>query len=414
MAERLKADLISDETTRVDLVVGPDAYRSLPKVLAAHINDRERGSGCIRTQETKLSFTETYEDIAPALTGGVSEYVSVMRGCNNMCSYCVVPFTRGRERSRNLQSIVEEVKRAVEHGVKEVTLLGQNVNSYHDKSKEAADANPQGSYQTSLEGFRNMYGLRGGAGHYFSDLVEAVSDVDPELRVRFTSPHPKDFPPPLLQLMASRPNVCSQLHVPAQSGNSQVLERMRRGYTRESYLELIESARSLIPSVSLSSDFITGFCGELEEEHADTLSLMSEVKFDHAFMFAYSMRGKTHAHRKMSDDVPEDVKAKRLQEIIDLFRTTVQEKNENEEMGAKRLVLVEGESKRSTESNVQLTGRTDGNKRVTFPSVEGSNIVAGDYVVAQIDEVRGHTLGGKLVGRSCIVDWANGKRMEAF
>ena len=214
-----------------------------------------------------------------------------------MCSYCVVPFTRGRERSRPMDSILREIHSLVhEQNVKEIILLGQNVNSYHDKSDDAVKQHPVNDYSTSNNGFTNMYRLRGGAGHYFADLVAAVSDISPEVRVRFTSPHPKDYPLELLQLMAERSNVCNQLHMPAQSGATSVLERMRRGYTREAYLELIHDVRAIIPDVAISSDFIAGFCGETPDEHCDTITLMEQIRFDQAYMFAYSMREKTHAH----------------------------------------------------------------------------------------------------------------------
>lgn len=390
-----------------------------------------------------------------------------------MCSYCVVPFTRGRERSRDLESIVDECRRLYEvDGVKEVVLLGQNVNSYHDRSEAAVLARPapvldsatkeetnRAGYETSNDGFTNLYRLRGGAGHYFSDLVESVSSIGPEFRVRFTSPHPKDYPPSLLELMAERPNVCNQLHMPAQSGSSSVLERMRRGYTRDAYLRLIDDVRSAVPDVALSSDVIAGFCGETEAEHADTLSLMEQVAYDQAFMFAYSMRGRTHAHRTMDDDVPEDVKQRRLREVIEVFRRRVQERNDEVEVGRVRLVLVEGETRRSRKSGggddgvSSWQGRTDQNKRVMFPVrqpsgnsgdmdgflaggwlpteeevtpsllsslfLDGGNNAAapsplppapttrvalrpGDYAAVLVTEARGHTLRGRALWRGTL------------
>ncbi len=460
MAERLKEDMFKDGTA--DLIVGPDAYRDLPRLISALAPRQVSSSGqqvyenpmMDRALNVELSFDETYADITPirANPGDVSAFVSVMRGCNNMCSYCVVPFTRGRERSRELESIVNESRILFEEkGVKEICLLGQNVNSYHDRSESAILAKPQidekdfstpykAGYTTSNEGFSNMFRLRGGAGYYFVDLVEAVSDISPELRVRFTSPHPKDYPPELLSLMGERNNVCNHLHMPAQSGSSSVLERMRRGYTREAYLELIDDVRETIPDVAITSDFITGFCGETEEEHNDTLTLMERVQYDQAYMFAYSMRGKTHANRTMEDDVPEAIKARRLQEIIHRFRTNVQLRNDEHEVGKLRLVLVEGESRKSKEGARSWGGRTDQNKRIVFPtkgetptcwSEEAvkpilsalnqsypSNAMTrsdllytfaqsprvglqpGDYAVVQVDEARGHTLTGKLLWRA--------------
>ena len=466
MAERLKEDMFKDGTA--DLIVGPDAYRDLPRLINALAPKPISTTGqplyetpmMERALNVELSFDETYADITPvrANPGDVSAFVSVMRGCNNMCSYCVVPFTRGRERSRELESIVEEARILYEQsGVKEICLLGQNVNSYHDRSENAILTNPaletagneddhskkdiyKAGYQTSNDGFSNMFRLRGGAGYYFVDLVEAVSNISPELRVRFTSPHPKDYPPELLSLMAERHNVCNHLHMPAQSGSSTVLERMRRGYTREAYMELIDDVRSTIPDVAITSDFITGFCGETEEEHEDTLSLMDHVKYDQAFMFAYSMRGKTHANRTMTDDVPDEVKSRRLQEVISMFRTNIQIRNDELEVGKLRLLLVEGESRRSKEGARTWGGRTDQNKRVVFP-ISGETpecwseesvrpilnalnrtypsntmirsdllhdfarspkveIQAGDYALVQVDDARGHTLRGKLMWRA--------------
>jgi tRNA A37 methylthiotransferase MiaB len=482
MAERLKEDMFKDGTA--DLIVGPDAYRDLPRLIQALSPSPASTSSSSsitststpimeRALNVELSFDETYADIAPVRkvnnnnnSHDVSAFVSVMRGCNNMCSYCVVPFTRGRERSRDLQSIVaESTKLFHEDGIKEIILLGQNVNSYHDKSPFSIKAKPaatmqqqqqqpqnesssssmyKSGYNTSNDGFTNMFNLRGGAGYYFVDLVEAVSNISPELRVRFTSPHPKDYPPELLSLMAERHNVCNQLHMPAQSGSTSVLKRMRRGYTREAYMELIDDVKATIPDVSISSDFIAGFCGETHEEHLDTLSLMEHVNYDQAYMFAYSMRGKTHAHRTMEDDVAEEIKAQRLQEIIALFRRSVQERNDEMEVGQLRLVLVEGESRKSKEGNRTWGGRTDQNKRINFSigkkydlphcwaedavspilsmlsgggnggnnSMLRSNLMyefvknpkvpleAGDYAVVQVTEARGHTLRGRLLWRA--------------
>jgi len=461
MAERLKEDMFKDGTA--DVVVGPDAYRDLPRLIsvlsAPSVNpktsDEDGKHNTIPTERAvnvQLSLDETYASITPIRSNpnDVSAFVSIMRGCNNMCSYCVVPFTRGRERSREMESVIEETKRLVEEeGIKEVILLGQNVNSYHDKQGEnkkkrgkANNVEDHNTYQTSNDGFTNMFRLRHGNGYRFADLLEAVSDISPELRVRFTSPHPKDYPPPLLSLMAERPNICNHLHMPAQSGSSSVLDRMRRGYTRRAYLELIHDVRDLIPDyVAISSDFIAGFCGETEEEHNDTLTLMKEVQYEQAFMFAYSMRAKTHAHRKFEDDISAEVKNRRLNEIIDCFRHNVQLRNTEVETGKLRLVLVEGESKKSTAENRQLSGRTDQNKRVVFASdaclmeeevnpyirhlLSRDNSVSmeplledlfsnetkrptkvglerGDYAVVQINEVRGHTLKGKALWRCSI------------
>jgi MiaB/RimO family radical SAM methylthiotransferase len=433
MAERLKEDLFQDGIA--DLVVGPDAYRDLPRLAAQLLQDDTDVEQAVNVQ---LSLEETYADITPVRrnNNGVSAYVSIQRGCSNRCSFCIVPFTRGTERSRPLDSIVQEIQHMHEEGIKEVTLLGQNVNSYQDVSPGAVEARPENDYKASNDGFRNRV-RRGGAGYYFADLVEAVSDISPELRVRFTSPHPKDYPPELLSIMAERPNVCNHLHMPAQSGSSTMLSRMKRGYTREAYLQLIQDVHDAIPDVSISSDFIAGFCGETEEEHQDTLTLMEHVRYDQAFMFAYSMRGKTHAHRTMDDDVPHEIKQRRLREIIDTFHTKVQEKNAENEVGRLRLVLTEGESKRSKPGARTWSGRTDQNKRIVFPvddeatcwtdtssalqsaiqstrlglssnaGFDGDlashvSLQKGDYAVVEVTEAKGMSLRGRLLWRTSI------------
>ena len=421
MAERLKEDMLQDGLA--DLVVGPDAYRDLPHLIATLLDTETEVETAVNVQ---LSLEETYADVSPVRSSpeDTSAFVSVMRGCNNMCSYCVVPFTRGRERSRPMDSILREIKSLVyDQNVKEIILLGQNVNSYHDKSDDAVKQQPVNEYSTSNHGFTNLYRLRGGAGHYFADLVAAVSDISPEVRVRFTSPHPKDYPLELLQLMAERSNVCNQLHMPAQSGATSVLERMRRGYTRDAYLELIHDVRAIIPDVAISSDFIAGFCEETADEHRDTITLMEQIRFDQAYMFAYSMREKTHAHRKLLDNVTDEIKQQRLQEVINTFRTQVQYRNDEVEVGRLRLVLVEGESKKSTAESPSWSGRTDQNKRIVFPmdkncyndtivpsvlhcgTVQDVSLVPiakGDYAVVEVTESRGHTLRGKILWRTTL------------
>lgn len=488
MAERLKDDMFKEGTA--DVVVGPDAYRSLPYLIStlvittpppltatAAATDPTHSTTSTtsttassplllpteRAMNVQLSHNETYSDIFPQRAAAnaiaaasnnnndnknVTSFVSIMCGCNNMCSYCVVPFTRGRERSRDMTSIVSEILRLInEEDIREVILLGQNVNSYHDISSSSSnnnnttnntnDNNGGSTYRTSNDGFTNIFRLRHGSGHRFADLLDEVSNLSPELRVRFTSPHPKDYPPDLLSLMSERSNICNHIHMPAQSGSSSVLERMRRGYTRESYLELIHDVRSKIPNVGISSDFISGFCGETEDEHEDTISLLRQVQFDQAYMFAYSMREKTHAHRTMVDTVVPNVKARRLNEIINTFRSTVQLYNEQVELGQLRLVLIEGMAKRSTDENKMFSGRTDQNKRVVFdskpcwieeelldhscpPRFDMTSLLnnvddydlglqtkvelsRGDYVIVHITDVRGHTLKGRCIMRSSIV-----------
>ena len=396
MAERLKTKLL-EEGTGVDLVAGPDAYRDLPRLL----NLVEAGEKAFNVQ---LSMDETYADIAPVRMSpdNISGFVSIMRGCNNMCAFCVVPHTRGRERSRPMETIEDEVRRLRDQGVKEVVLLGQNVNSYHAKDTEGHIST---SYQTA-EGFSNMYKLRDGSGARFVDLLERVSRVDPEVRVRFTSPHPKDFPLPLLELIGERPSICSSLHLPAQSGSTAMLTKMRRGYSREAYLQLVERAREVIPDVSLSSDFIAGFCGETEADHRETLSLLEEVGYDQAFMYAYSLRERTHAAYHYQDDVSEEVKQRRLAEIIETFRRVAGERNVLE-VGREHLVLVEGLSKRSTPENPTMTGRNDNNKRCIISSsssFELGDLVlqAGDYVRVRVKEASAQTLFCEPLEKSSI------------
>lgn len=378
MAERLKTKLLESDRL-VDVVVGPDAYRDLPNLLKF----TEKGGTAINVQ---LSIDETYADISPVRVGDdmVSSFVSIMRGCNNTCTYCIVPFTRGRERSRDVQSILDEVKTLSERGYREVVLLGQNVNSYMD------DSTPSDTIAPLSTGFGSIVRRRHG-GLTFTELVDRVSRIDPNMRVRFTSPHPKDFPDDLLHLIQERPNVCKYIHIPAQSGNSAVLERMRRLYTRESYLALIARMREVIPGVSLSTDIIAGFCGESEDQHQDTVSLMHLVQYDFAYMFAYSMREKTAAHRRYSDDVSQTDKIRRLEEIISAFRSHLPAIYERH-IGSQPVVLVEGTSRRNTD---EWLGRTDDNFRVVFPKAAG--VGAGDYCRVEVEGVHGQTLRGRAI-----------------
>eukprot|EP00731_Ephydatia_muelleri_P032067 Em0023g574a len=386
MAERLKTQLL-DTDKMVDVVAGPDAYRDLPRMLTV----TEAGQTAVNVL---LSVDETYADIMPVRMNkdSPSAYVSIMRGCENMCSFCIVPFTRGKERSRPIESILNEVRMLSSEGVKEVTLLGQNVNSYRDLSESSVPLYYEDTTHLS-KGFRSIYRNREG-GRRFADLLHHVSLVDPEMRVRFTSPHPKDFPDELLQLISERSNICKQIHLPAQSGSSVVLERMRRGYTRDSYLELVRNIRSIVPEATLSSDFIAGFCGETEEDHRETLSLMEAVQFDMAYMYAYSMRKKTHAYHQMRDDVPEGTKQRRLQEIVDCFHAIAAVRNRRF-VGTEQLVLVETESKRSKE---ELVGRSDGNIKIIFKDVEmvpdKRRARPGDYIKVNITDATSLTLKG--------------------
>ncbi|KAJ7998539.1 hypothetical protein DPEC_G00205960 [Dallia pectoralis] len=402
MAERLKSELLEREKL-VDVLAGPDAYRDLPRLLSV-------ARGGQQASNVLLSLEETYADVMPVHRSlhGHGAFVSIMRGCDNMCSYCVVPFTRGRERSRPVASVLEEVRILSEQGVKEVTLLGQNVNSYRDMSEKQV-AGPEPSLS---RGFRTVYRARPG-GLRFTDLLDRVSLIDPEMRIRFTSPHPKDFPDEVLQLIEERDNICKQLHLPAQSGSNRVLQAMRRGYTREAYLELVRNIKRLIPGVSLSSDFIAGFCGETEEDHLETLSVIRDVRYNVGFLFAYSMRNKTHAFHRLQDDVPAEVKQRRLEELIAVFREEAAKVNA-ELVGSIQLVLVEGESKRSDQD---LFGRNDGNLKVIFPRQEegGHNtgistdanmapINPGDYVLVKITSANSQSLRGHALCHTSLKD----------
>lgn len=352
MAERLRDKLI-DEKLSVDLVVGPDEYRNLPGYLESAFNGA-------KAVGVRLSKTETYDDIVPYREDGLSAWISVMRGCDKFCTYCVVPFTRGRERSRSLNSVVNEVRQLSERGFKEVTLLGQNVNSYNDN------------------------------GNDFADLLKAVSDVDKNMRIRFTTSHPQDLSDKLLETIATNENICKYIHLPVQSGSNRILQLMNRTYTIEHYLGIIERARKLMPQVAFSTDIIAGFPTETEEDHKMTLDVMRQVRYDGAFMFKYSPREGTKAY-KMKDDVPEEVKTRRLNEIIELQQQISTEINRGL-IGETETVLVEGYSRKS---NADFSGRTDTNKIVVFPVKEG--IERGDYVKVKITGATSATLKGEFV-----------------
>ena len=355
MAERLKEELL-ESGCGVDIVAGPDTYRDLPKLC------REAESGG-KGINTLLSTEETYADIAPVRLdkNGVSGFISIMRGCNNFCSYCVVPYTRGRERSRDYETIVNEARTLFENGYREVTLLGQNVNSY-------------------LNGEVN-----------FPKLLAKVADISPLLRVRFATSHPKDLSDELIATMASYRNICKAIHLPAQSGSNAQLEKMNRKYTREWYLERIAAIKKAMPECSITTDLISGFCGETLEDHAATLSLMREVGYSSAFMFKYSVRPDTFSARHFEDDVTEQEKTRRLTEVIALQNELSLEGNRRD-IGKRFEVLIEGSSKRSDK---QLCGRTSQNKMVVFDRVEGYG--AGDYIEVEITDCSSATLFGKAL-----------------
>jgi len=365
MAERLKAKFLEEEKL-VDIVVGPDAYRSLPGL----ISEAEGGQ---KTVNVLLSREETYADISPVRldSNGVTAFVSIMRGCNNMCSFCVVPFTRGRERSRDAESIIAECRDLFDRGYREVTLLGQNVDSYIYAPAEQGD---QSEWVT------------------FAKLLEKVALISPLLRVRFSTSHPKDITDDVLETMAKYENICKYIHLPVQSGNTRILQLMNRTYTREWYLNKVKRIREYMPDCGLSTDVIAGFCGETEEEHQDTLSLMELCRFDMAYMFSYSERPGTLAARRYTDDVPDDVKKRRLEEIIKLQNQHSRE-SYKKDIGKEFEVLIEGDSKRS---NQHWTGRNSQNKVVVFPK-NSRELKKGDYVRVKINEATSATLLGEMI-----------------
>ncbi|MBX9782276.1 MAG: tRNA (N6-isopentenyl adenosine(37)-C2)-methylthiotransferase MiaB [Chitinophagaceae bacterium] len=364
MAERLKAKLLEEEKL-VDLVVGPDAYRTLPGLV-------EEAEGGQKAVNVLLSREETYADISPVRleSNGVSAFISIMRGCNNMCTFCVVPFTRGRERSRDAHSIVAEARDLFERGYKEVTLLGQNVDSYY-WNNEADNSNTT-----------------------FAQLLEMVAIVSPELRIRFSTSHPKDITDEVLHTMAKYENICNYIHLPVQSGNTRILQLMNRTYTREWYMKKVDRIREIIPDCGISSDIIAGFCSETEEEHQDTLSIMDYSKYDYSYMFFYSERPGTLAAKRYEDDVPEEVKKRRLQEIVDKQYHLSLESNKRD-VGNTYKVLIEGESKKSS---LEWMGRNSQNKVIVFPK-DQHEFKKGDYVMVKVNSCTKGTLKGEIANQ---------------
>lgn len=362
MAERLKEKFLEEERL-VDLVVGPDAYRTLPGL----IEEAEAGQQAVNVL---LSREETYADISPIRldSNGVTAFVSIMRGCNNMCSFCVVPFTRGRERSRDASSIVRECEDLFQRGYREVSLLGQNVDSYYwiDEQNDGIVT--------------------------FAKLLESVALIDPLLRVRFSTSHPKDITDEVLHTMAKYGNICDHIHLPVQSGSSRILQLMNRTYTREWYLAKVERIQELLPGCGLSADIIAGFCTETEEDHQQTLSLMREARYDFSYMFFYSERPGTLAARRYRDDVPEEVKKRRLDEIVKL-QNRLSLENNKQDIGNLFEVLIEGDSKKSA---ADWKGRTPQNKTVVFPKA-GSGVEKGDYALVKIEDCTVATLIGSAL-----------------
>lgn len=361
MAERMKKKLLEEEKL-VDLVVGPDAYRELPNLLA-------EAEGGERSINVLLSREETYADINPIRleSNGVTAFISIMRGCDNMCSFCVVPFTRGRERSRNAFSILAEAQDLFDRGFREVTLLGQNVDSYKWENPETGET------------------------VNFAQLLEMVAKVAPELRVRFSTSHPKDITDEVLQTMAAYENICKYIHLPVQSGNSRVLDLMNRTYDREWYMNRVEKIYEIMPDCAISSDIIAGFCTETEEEHQDTLSMIEWANYSMSYMFFYSERPGTLAARKYEDDIPEEVKKRRLEEIIRL-QTQISYKHNQADIGKTFKVLIEGDSKKSDKD---FKGRNSQNKMIIFPKKEGYG--PGDYVWVKVQDASSATLMGTMV-----------------
>lgn len=402
MAERLKEKLMEEERS-VDLVVGPDAYRALPELLS-EVESGQKGVN------TLLSMEETYADVSPVRLdrNHVSSFVSIMRGCNNFCAYCVVPFTRGRERSRDPETIEREVRELFDTGYREVTLLGQNVNSYlwkterspnedqslHDdtdrNAQNASDRREQDASDRREQDASDRGDSEPGSAPdvRFEQLLERIAMISPELRVRFATSHPKDMSDELLKTMARHPNLCRSIHLPVQSGSTAVLKRMKRGYTRASYLERIAAIRKYLPEASISTDIIAGFCGETEQEHRETLSLMEQVGYDFAYMFKYSERPDTLAAKKYEDDVPEEIKTRRLNEIITL-QNRLSLESKKSDLGRTFEILVEGTSRKSEK---EMVGRNSQNKVVVFPG----SVPVGTYVQIQVVHCTSATLLGKL------------------
>ncbi|MFQ5640102.1 MAG: tRNA (N6-isopentenyl adenosine(37)-C2)-methylthiotransferase MiaB [bacterium] len=353
MAQNLRGSLKSQEKL-VDIFAGPDSYKRLPSLIQSVLQDGQKKTDFV------LSEFEDYSDVYPQRVPGINAWLAVMRGCDNFCTFCVVPYTRGRERSRRPDSVVEEVQRLASEGFKQVTLLGQNVNSYRSN------------------------------GYDFADLMVSVAEVEGIERVRFTSPHPKDFPEKFLQVMAAHTKICNHIHLPVQSGNDRVLERMARTYTKKEFMALVDKIRQMIPGVSLSTDIIVGFSSETDEEFEDTVDVMQQVKFDSAFIFKYSQRQNTIASRKYRDDVPAQIKTERIVRLFELQKKISFKKNQ-EAIGKTCEVLVEGPSKRNPD---EWMGRTDGNKIAVF---ERGDFKAGDLIHVKIEKSSANTLFARLV-----------------
>ena len=382
MAERLKTKLLEQERL-VDIVVGPDSYRDLPNLV-------KRAESGQKAVNVLLSREETYAEISPVRLGsnGISAFISIMRGCDNMCSFCVVPFTRGRERSRNPESIINEILILIEEGYKDVTLLGQNVDSYFWSGGGLKKDLPEQIVQAALE--HKLPANEQKKFVTFADLLERTALLNENLRIRFSTSNPRDMTDAVLHVISRHDNICNYVHLPVQSGSTRILEKMNRGYTREEYMDRIKSIRKILPQAGISSDIITGFCSETEEEHKETLSIMEWVGYDYSYMFKYSQRPGTAAEKKYADDIPEEIKARRLNEIISLQARLSHESNKKD-LGKTFRVLAESVSKRS---NKHLSGRSSHNKVVIFPNEKYN---PGDYVIVKITDCTAATLLGEVV-----------------
>ncbi len=360
MATNLRQELFENRKLDIDFIAGPDSYKVLPDLIA-----QASGEGA-KPFDLTLSEFETYSDIYPAREKGVNAWIAVMRGCNNFCTFCVVPYTRGRERSRSIENVLEEVKQLAKDGYKQVTLLGQNVNSYHYEGRD------------------------------FADLMQAVADVEGIERIRFTSPHPKDFPDRFIDLMASNPKICKQIHIPLQAGNNRVLDMMNRTYTKEEFLALVEKMKAKIPNLSLSTDIIVGFPTEADAEFQDTLDVVKEVQFDFAFMFKYSERKGTIAHKKFPDDIPEAIKTERIVKLVEMQRDITTKKHQSL-IGKTLKVLIELEA--TTKSADECQARTEGNHIVVLPK---GDLRPGDIVDVEIIGATSSVLKAQAVSNASL------------
>ena len=444
MAERLKVKIV-EEKKFVDLIVGPDSYKDLPRLINYLFSDINSNSENYAIN-TQLSIDETYADVIPVRENKIKALVSIMRGCGNMCSFCIVPFVRGVERSRNLRSILKEVRELKKNGVKEITLLGQNVNSYNclesykeieelKKNDEGLEINKNNivkdkngrSYDflesgeeihENSEGFAENY-KRKGKGLRFSGLLKILAKEAPEIRFRFTSPHPKDFPDRVLDVIKENNNICKSIHLPVQSGNTEILEKMNRKHDIESYLKLIDKVKKRIPKCGISTDIIVGFCGENKEKFLDTFNLMKKVNYDSAFIYSYSEREKTFAHRRMKDDVSDEDKKIRLDLLIKEFRRVLEGKNKRE-IGSYQLVLVERKGKKLG----QFSGKSDLYKTVVFDNnskkIENNvkenkeDFEIGDFVEVLIKKTTSQTLIGEFITKSSIKEFMKKSQDEPY